>query len=246
MVDNNERTRPLSKVSATPNAKVKQSSAAAKALTTPSRNQKKSSNLEQFRTVQSKKAMSVVVPKNRVIAKALVFHSPKRAVKIKSSIELKKTPMKSLCSAMKKLELDSVKKKNEEASRRKFRGREVKSRVFDSLYPNRCLKEEKKLKGTSQIHEGGDDDNDSSDMEIDERSRGGSLERCHESSSSEEAEKKTSEECEENEQKRGSTKAMKRNDNKENCLASDDDKENEGELTENDEKENAAASDENR
>ncbi|KAF7843068.1 protein split ends-like isoform X1 [Senna tora] len=46
---------------------------------------KKSSNLEQFRTVQSKKAMNLDVPKNRVIAKTL------------------------------------------------FRGREVKSRVFDSL-----------------------------------------------------------------------------------------------------------------
>ncbi|KAI9090913.1 hypothetical protein K1719_028398 [Acacia pycnantha] len=248
IVDDKARTRPPSKVNATPkSAKVKQSSATAKAFTTP-RNKKKSSNLDQFKTVQSK-ALNVAVPKNRVIAKTLVFHSPKKVVKIKSSVELKKTPMKSLCSAMKKLEIDSVKKKNEEASRRKVKGREVKSRVFDSLYPNRCLKEEKKLKDHSQIHEGGgatDDNGDSSDMEIDEKSRDGSLERCHESSSSEEAEKKSCEECcEENEEKK-IPEATKRNDNKENSIAPDDDKENEGELNQNDNKENVSAPDENR
>ncbi|XP_054789377.1 uncharacterized protein LOC129294935 isoform X2 [Prosopis cineraria] len=236
------RTRPLSKVNATPkNSKVKQSSATAKAFTTP-RKQKKSLNIDQFRTVQGKKeALNVAVPKNRVIAKTLVFHSPKKAVKIKRSVELKKTPMKSLCSAMKKLEIDSVKKKNEEASRKKFKGREVKSRVFDSLYPNRCLKGEKKLKSASQIHEGSIvDHGDSSDMEIDEKSRDGSLERCHKSStSSEEAEEKKSSEdyCTENEEKREKIpEAAKRNDNKENSLASDDDKRN-------DNKENSLASD---
>lgn len=248
IVDDKARTRPPSKVNATPkSAKVKQSSATAKAFTTP-RNQKKSSNLDQFRTVQSKD-LNVAVPKNRVIAKTLVFHSPKKVVKIKSSVERKKTPMKSLCSAMKKLEIDTVKKKNEEASRRKVKGREVKSRVFDSLYPNRCLKEEKKLKGPCQIHEGGgdtDDNGDSSDMEIDEKSRDGSLERCHESSSSEEVKKKSCEECcEENEEKK-IPEATKRNDKKENSVASDDDKENEGELNQNDDKENVSAPDENR
>ncbi|KAK4254101.1 hypothetical protein QN277_009529 [Acacia crassicarpa] len=247
IVDDKARTRPPSKVNATPKSEVKQSSATAKAFTTP-RNQKKSSNLDQFKTVQSK-ALNVAVPKNRVIAKTLVFHSPKKVVKIKSSVELKKTPMKSLCSAMKKLEIDSVKKKNEEASRRKVKGREVKSRVFDSLYPNRCLKEEKKLKGHSQIHEGGgatDDNGDSSDMEIDEKSRDGSFERCHESSSSEEAEKKSCEECcKENEEKK-IPEATKRNDNKENSTAPDDDKENEGGLNQNDNKENVSTPDVNR
>ncbi|XP_028801467.1 uncharacterized protein LOC114756693 [Neltuma alba] len=247
IVDDKARTRPPSKAHATPKiATVKQSSATAKAFTTP-RNQKKSSNLAQFRTVQSKKALNVDVPKNRVIAKTLVFHSPKKVVKLKSSVELKKTPMKSLCSAMKKLEIDSVKKKNEGASRRKIKGREVKSRVFDSLYPNRCLKEEKKLKGPSHIHEGKatHDNGDSSDMEIDGKSRDGSLEICHESSASEGAEKKS---CEENDEKRGKIpEATKRNDNKENCVVCDDDnKENEGELNENDDRENVSAPDENR
>ncbi|KAK7246665.1 hypothetical protein RIF29_41535 [Crotalaria pallida] len=267
--DNNVKVKPLSKkvVAATPNAKVRQSPAVAKALTTP-RNQKKVSNVEQLRTVQSKKAMNVAVPKTRVVAKALVFHSPKKvAVKTKSSIELN-TPMKALCSAMKKLEL-GVKKIGEgrnntlpgASSRKQFRGREVKSRVFDSLYSNnrkgpeantvRCLKE-KKAKSVQKRHVEPHEDaeNDySSDMEIDDKSRGGSLVRCNESatsggditslSSSNEEENKANEGSE-NEERRnplsekgrtGEATDRERKD-EENSLASDD-KENKGQLIEN-------------
>ncbi|CAJ2648838.1 unnamed protein product [Trifolium pratense] len=163
VTDNNVKVvKPLSKVSATPNAKVKQSSSVAKALTTP-RNQKKVSNLEQFRSVQNKKSLTVVVPKakSRVLAKTLNFNSPKKVIGIKNSVELKSS-MKALCSAMKKLEFNGVKKNGEgcnnslpvDSSRKKqFKGREVKSRVFDSLYSSnrkkpetndvRCLKEKK-------------------------------------------------------------------------------------------------------
>lgn len=156
--DNNVKVaKPLSKVAATPKAKVKQSPSKTKALTTP-RNQNKVSKLEQFRSVQSKKAMNLTVPKGRVVAKALVFHSPKKVVK--TSIELKSS-MKALCSAMKKLEFNGVKKNGEGCnnslpiapSRKQFKGREIKSRVFDSLYSNnrkeqetntvRCQKEKK-------------------------------------------------------------------------------------------------------
>lgn len=156
--DNNVKVaKPLSKVTATPKAKVKQSPSKTKALTTP-RNQNKVSKLEQFRSVQSKKAMNLTVPKSRVVAKALVFHSPKKVVK--TSIELKSS-MKALCSAMKKLEVNGVKKNGEGCnnslpiapSRKQFKGREIKSRVFDSLYSNnrneqetntvRCQKEKK-------------------------------------------------------------------------------------------------------
>ncbi|KAI4299213.1 hypothetical protein L6164_032693 [Bauhinia variegata] len=203
MIDNSDKHKPYSKISATPNAKVKQS--LAKALTTP-RNPKPVSKLEQFRSVQNKKPMNVAVPKNRVVAKALVFHSPKKAVKLKSSIELK-TPMKSLCSAMKKLELNNVKRNVEgnnkslpvTAPRKQFRGREVKSRVFDSLYSNsrevqetsstRCLKEKKrKIKDLEENqvplpHNAAE--NYSSDMEIDEKSRAGSLTGFLESGASE-------------------------------------------------------------
>ncbi|MED6168906.1 hypothetical protein PIB30_015963 [Stylosanthes scabra] len=197
--------KPLAKVSvsATPNAKVKQSPSVAKALTTPRNQKKKVSNVEPFRTIQSKKAVSVAVPKSRMVGKALVFHSPKRTVKLKSSVELK-TPMRALCSAMKKLELNGGKKNGDRsdntlqvsASRKKQRGREVKSRVFDSLYSNNrkgpesnpvsCIKE-KRVQGMQKCqvnmpHE--ETEIDSSDMEMDEKSRGGSLERCTESGTS--------------------------------------------------------------
>ncbi|KAK7328044.1 hypothetical protein VNO77_22139 [Canavalia gladiata] len=196
--DNNAKVKPLSKVAATPNAKVKQSPSVAKALTTP-RNQKKVSNIEQFRSVQSKKSMTVAVPKSRVVAKALVFHSPKKVVKIKSSVELN-TAMRALCSAMKKLELNGAKKNGVEcnnsfarpASRKQFRGREVKSRVFDSLYSNNRKEPEtitskekkKKVEGILKQQVTVTHENESSDMEIDEKSRCDSLERCHESGTS--------------------------------------------------------------
>jgi len=187
--------KPLSKVAATPKAKVKQSPSVSKALTTP-RNQKKVSNLEQFRSVQNKKSLTVAVskPKSRVVAKALVFNSPKKVVGTKSSVELK-TSMKALCSAMKKLEFNGVKKNGEGcndslpvASCRKvqFKGREVKSRVFDSLYSSnrhepenktvKCLKE-KKVKAMEKHHVPVPHESDSSEIEMEEKSRSDSLER---------------------------------------------------------------------
>jgi hypothetical protein len=183
------------KVAATPNAKVKQSPSMTKALTTP-RNQKKVSNLEQFRSVQNKKSLTVAVPKakSRVVAKALNFNSPKKVIGTKSSVELKSS-MKALCSAMKKLEFNGVKKNGEgcnnslpvDSSRKKqFKGREVKSRVFDSLYSSnrkepetntvRCLKE-MKVKAMQKHKVPVQHESDSSDIEIEEKSRSDSLER---------------------------------------------------------------------
>ncbi|WJX26430.1 hypothetical protein P8452_15352 [Trifolium repens] len=194
--DNNVKVvKPLSKVAATPNAKVKQSPSVTKALTTP-RNLKKVSNLEQFRSVQNKKSLTVAVPKakSRVVAKALNFNSPKKVIGIKSSVELKSS-MKALCSAMKKLEFNGVKKNGEgcnnslpvDSSRKKqFKGREVKSRVFDSLYSSnrkepetntvRCLKE-MKVKAMQKQKVPVQHESDSSDIEIEEKSRSDSLER---------------------------------------------------------------------
>ncbi|KAK2447082.1 hypothetical protein QL285_006481 [Trifolium repens] len=183
------------KVAATPNAKVKQSPSMTKALTTP-RNQKKVSNLEQFRSVQNKKSLTVAVPKakSRVVAKALNFNSPKKVIGTKSSVELKSS-MKALCSAMKKLEFNGVKKNGEgcnnslpvDSSRKKrFKGREVKSRVFDSLHSSnrkepetntvRCLKE-MKVKAMQKHKVPVQHGSDSSDIEIEEKSRSDSLER---------------------------------------------------------------------
>ncbi|KOM35125.1 hypothetical protein LR48_Vigan02g127500 [Vigna angularis] len=199
MTDKNVQVKPLSKVAATP--KVRPSPPVAKALTTPRNNQKKVSNVEPFRSVESKKVLTVGVPKSRVVSKALVVHSPKKVIKIKSSMELK-TPMRALCSAMKKLELNGVKKTEEKgrnslpvtASKKLLRGREVKSRVFDSLSSNNrkqpetnsmsSLKEKKVKKGTQKRQVAKPHQNDSNDMEIDEKSRCGSLEGCHESGTS--------------------------------------------------------------
>ncbi|CAK8530386.1 unnamed protein product [Lathyrus sativus] len=319
VTENNVKVvKPLSKVTETPNAKVKQPPTMTKALTTP-RNQKKVSNLEQFRSVQNKKSMTVAVAKSksRVVAKSLVFNSPKKVkalvfnspkvVGTKSSVE-SNTSIKTLCSAMKKLAFTRVKKNGEEcdnslpvASYRKpqFRGREVKSRVFNSLYSSnqkelesnsvRCLKE-KKLK-EMQKHKVLVSQSDSNDMGIEEKSRSesieggessilalseasrnditsqssrsGSLERGESSvlalslasrdditslSSSNEEEKKTIEESE-NEEKRITNKGripevIKRKAGQ-NAMAYHD-KENEIEITENDDdKENSSAPSEN-
>ncbi|CAJ1961422.1 unnamed protein product [Sphenostylis stenocarpa] len=272
MTDNNVKVKPLSKVAATPNAKVRPSPSVVKALTTPRNNQKKVSNVEQFRSVQSKKALTVGVPKSRVVAKALVFHSPKKVIKIKSSIELK-TPMRALCSAMKKLELNEVKKNGEEgsnslpvtASKKQLRGREVKSRVFDSLYSNNSkepetnskssLKEKKVKKGIQKRQVAKPHQNDSSDMEIDEKSRCGSLEGCIESGTSarggglshEISQEPTRGESEIEETRNSvSAKGKVSGAKKRKAEENSDDKENDGrQPNENDDKENASTPHEN-
>ncbi|XP_012480579.1 uncharacterized protein LOC105795484 [Gossypium raimondii] len=127
--------------STTPN--VKKATAAkqpsTKALTTP-RNKKGVSNPGTFRSVRNPKPTTVEVPKDRVVAKALVFHSPKKAVKLKKSVEWSSS-LRRICSGMKKLEITDGSKKNAlgcnkplAAPRKQLRGREVKSRVYDSLH----------------------------------------------------------------------------------------------------------------
>ncbi|TYI37940.1 uncharacterized protein [Gossypium hirsutum] len=127
--------------STTPN--VKKATAAkqpsTKALTTP-RNKKGVSNPGTFRSVRNPKPTTFEVPKDRVVAKALVFHSPKKVVKLKKSVEWSSS-LRRICSGMKKLEITDGSKKNAlgcskplAASRKQLRGREVKSRVYDSLH----------------------------------------------------------------------------------------------------------------
>ncbi|PPR84575.1 hypothetical protein GOBAR_AA36144 [Gossypium barbadense] len=127
--------------STTPN--VKKATAAkqpsTKALTTP-RNKKGVSNPGTFRSVRNPKPTTVEVPKDRVVAKALVFHSPKKAVKLKKSVEWSSS-LRRICSGMKKLEITDGSKKNAlgcnkplAAPRKQLRGREVKSRLYDSLH----------------------------------------------------------------------------------------------------------------
>ena len=194
MADAENRARkPLHKICATPNVKAKQPTVVSKALTTP-RNRKPVSNSETFRSVRNPKLKNIVVPKNRAVAKALVFHSPKKPVRTKASME-RSSPVGKICSAMKKLEITSGKKHvlgyNKplplDTSRKQFRGREVKSRVFDSLRSNNCKGQEaKSLKRKNMekdLKQHCDpapreevDDTDSSDMEVDKKSRKGTLE----------------------------------------------------------------------
>jgi hypothetical protein len=212
VVDTKLKARPPTKLSATPNLKAKQSSDVAKALTTP-RNRKHLSNPNTFRSVRNPKAPTIAVPKNRVIAKALVFNSPKKAIKTKTLSEFN-TPMRTLCSAMKKLEITGGKKhvlgRNNplpiDASRKPLRGREVKSRVFNSLHShNRKVQEAKSSRGLKRKnyetdtqpshdhvpHKG----DDSSDMDIDEKSRDGSFAGCSVSNTSKNSEGNGREEC---------------------------------------------------
>ncbi|OMO92139.1 hypothetical protein COLO4_17832 [Corchorus olitorius] len=183
------KVRPVSKQNATtPNVKAAKETSI-KALTTP-RNKKGLSNPGTFRSVRNPKPTTIEVPKNKVVAKALVFHSPKKAVKLKKSVELSSSSLRKICAGMKKLEITDGNKKNKlgcnkplDASRKQMRGREVKSRVFDSLYSQnqkkqeakstKCLKKKNKEKDLKVSKKG-----DSTDKEIEAKSKDGSLEVC--------------------------------------------------------------------
>ncbi|KAK9941714.1 hypothetical protein M0R45_007410 [Rubus argutus] len=213
LVDAKDKARPLhTKISATtPNVKAKQPSCVTKALTTP-RNRKPISNPDTFRSVRNPKPKNAVVPKNRVVAKALVFHSPKKTMKTMGSLE-RGSNVGKLCVAMKKLEITSGKKHvlgynkplPSDTPRKKLRGREVKSRVFESLHSNKdkgqeakSMKRKKMEKDLKQCcdpvpYEGVD--NDSSDMEVDEKSRKGFSEGFSKSVTSKSDEVNGKEEC---------------------------------------------------
>ncbi|KAG7542554.1 hypothetical protein ISN45_Aa07g025220 [Arabidopsis thaliana x Arabidopsis arenosa] len=93
-----------------------------------------------FRSVQNPRNATVKVPENRVVAKALVFQSPKKLVKLKRSVELSSS-VKKLCNGMRKLDIDNKrnglgvnhKVVSSVPSKRPLKTREVKSRVFDSV-----------------------------------------------------------------------------------------------------------------
>ncbi|KAJ0641086.1 hypothetical protein HanOQP8_Chr16g0618921 [Helianthus annuus] len=77
-------------------------------MTTP-RNKVCHPNPNSFRSVQNPKATTVDVAKSRTVAKALVFHSPKKAIVLKKSVELH-TPLRKICEGMKRLGIASQKK----------------------------------------------------------------------------------------------------------------------------------------
>ncbi|XP_051136018.1 uncharacterized protein LOC127254782 [Andrographis paniculata] len=82
---------------------------AAKYLTTP-RNRATVANQSSFRSVQNSKPGAVEMPKSRAVAKALLFRSPRKTIKVKTSVELR-TPISKLCEGMKRLDISSQRKR---------------------------------------------------------------------------------------------------------------------------------------
>ncbi|KAF5951156.1 hypothetical protein HYC85_009100 [Camellia sinensis] len=107
MVDGRGKVKPLSKLSSTPNPKVKQ--VAAMYLTTPG-NKNCLPSPNSFRSVQNPKPTSIAEPNNRTVAKALVFQSPKKVISIKTSSELR-TPLTKICEGMKRLGISCQRKR---------------------------------------------------------------------------------------------------------------------------------------
>lgn len=195
IVDARGKSRPPTVKPAT-NAKLKQ--AHAKAMTTP-RNRKLNSNTNSFLSVKNSRTRSAEEPKTTTVAKALVFQSPEKDTKNETSTEMN-TPVKTICAAMKKLEINNAKKNvlrdgqslPQDVLKKKFRGREVKSRVFDSLQTNSFKRQDAKSVGVlkrrskeKKIKPPLPDnvveeivDEGASDMDIDVKSRQVSMQGC--------------------------------------------------------------------
>ncbi|GMP38707.1 hypothetical protein CsSME_00009855 [Camellia sinensis var. sinensis] len=200
MGDARGKVKPLSKLSScsTPNPKVKQ--VAAKYLTTP-RNKNCLPSPNSFRNVQNLKPTNIAEPKNRTVAKALVFQSLKKVISIKTSSELH-TPLTKICGGMKRLEITSQRKRilgysNKSSkdirrdpdkslplnpSRRKLGVYKDKSKAKELFRPPNC--KEKGNKSLRCIKKGNKPcnsmpketvENDLSSMEIDMKSRDGSI-----------------------------------------------------------------------
>ncbi|KAL2518745.1 Uncharacterized protein Adt_14992 [Abeliophyllum distichum] len=107
MEDKKKVVKPLLKHVSTPTI-TKAKPVAAKYLTTP-RNKNSPKNQKSFRSVRNPKSTAIEVPKNRMVAKALVFHSPKKAIKVKTSVELR-TPLTKLRERTKRVEITSQRK----------------------------------------------------------------------------------------------------------------------------------------
>ncbi|CAO2815846.1 unnamed protein product [Amaranthus hypochondriacus] len=84
----------------TPNPRVKH--VAAKYMTSPRRKKGSSPKANAFRSVRNTKKSSISLPKSKVMAKALVFNSPKKAaVKRKNTLVELSTPITKLCEGEK-------------------------------------------------------------------------------------------------------------------------------------------------
>lgn len=105
--DKKKVVRPLLKPVSTPTT-TKTKPVAAKYLTTP-RNKNGLPKQNSFRSVRNPKSTAIEVPKNRMAAKALIFHSPKKFIKVKTSVELR-TPLTKLRERTKRVEITSQRK----------------------------------------------------------------------------------------------------------------------------------------
>ncbi|XP_021776193.1 uncharacterized protein LOC110740021 [Chenopodium quinoa] len=179
------------KPASTPKTRVK--NVAAKYMTSPRMKKGSSPKPNAFRSVRNPMKTSISLPKSKVVSKALVFNSPKKALKKKASEELD-TPINKLCAGVKKLEINSQKKGNAtrkpskdctsekklplDRSRKVLGSSKAKTREVDSKFPISVQSKAKANKrkhadaAQQKVEKGG---NESSDMEIDEKSRCGSL-----------------------------------------------------------------------
>ncbi|KAL6494623.1 hypothetical protein OROGR_031423 [Orobanche gracilis] len=137
--DKEKVVRPLSKLkSATPVTKTKQ--VAAKYLTTP-RHRKCIQNDNSFRSVRNPKPSSntdASEGQGRVVSKALFLHSPKKTIKVTTSVEMC-IPVSKLCEGVNKLEISNQRK--------------LASKSSKNLSRNQKAKSEKSIESVS-IHEG--------------------------------------------------------------------------------------------
>ncbi|KAI8028547.1 hypothetical protein LOK49_LG02G03217 [Camellia lanceoleosa] len=167
MGDARGEVKPLSKLSSTPNPKVKQ--VAAKYLTTP-RNKSCLPSPNFFRSVQNLKPTNSAKPKNRTVAKALVFQS-----------------LKKICEGVKRLEITSQRKRILGYSNKSSKDIRCDSDKSLPLNPSRrkvsAYKDKSKAKELFRCIEKGNKpcnsmpkemvENDLSSMEIDLKSRDG-------------------------------------------------------------------------
>ncbi|RZC62712.1 hypothetical protein C5167_024471 [Papaver somniferum] len=140
LADAKVKVHPICKFNLTPKGTAKKISISGKALTTP-RNKKSFSNRDPFRSVQNVKT-ACAMPRNRVVAKALVFNSPKKAERKKNLIGCQ-TPVTALCSEMNKLEITSQAKPCKTSSSASCQPRKctpasqpLKSKLYDQIAKN--------------------------------------------------------------------------------------------------------------
>ncbi|KAL8136546.1 hypothetical protein V2J09_002547 [Rumex salicifolius] len=108
LIDAKDTIQPPPKPITTPKARVKH--VAAKYMTTP-RIKKTIADSKPFNSVSNLPKTSSRILKPKLVAKALSFTSPKKVVKVKSlEDQSTTTPIKKLCSGMKKLEITDKKK----------------------------------------------------------------------------------------------------------------------------------------